>query len=97
MTNQEIQDSIGKRICVKHNGINLCGILSFAGENTNFPSWGYQLTVDGMPVTNVDINTVSLFVPREKIIKQVSEDKILELAKEAFSKYGSTLEKLGNS
>ena len=48
---------------------------------------------------NVDVNTVSLCIERESIVKKriVSEEEILKLAKEAKDRFGSTLEKLGNS
>lgn len=99
MTKEEIQDSIGKMVCVKHNGTEICGELQFAGENPNFASWGFQLTIDRMPIPNVDVNTVSLCIERESIVKKriVSEEEILKLAKEAKDRFGSTLEKLGNS
>lgn len=99
MNLEQLQSSIGKRVSVKMADKSVvCGVLQFAGNNENFPSWGLQLTIDRMPITNVDVNNIELqaerVVIREKAV--VSTEQIDEIAKEAFTKFGTTFDKLGN-
>jgi hypothetical protein len=95
MNLEELQSSIGKRVSVKTNSGVICGILQFAGKNEFLPSWGFQLTVGGMPIQNVDPNNVSLAIERPLIRKkEVSTEQIDNLFNEAKEKFGSTLQKL---
>jgi hypothetical protein len=36
------------------------GECTFIGINSHIPSWGLQVTVNRMPITNVAINNISL-------------------------------------
>ncbi len=96
MTTEELQASIGKRVCVKTLTGSVCGRLDFAGQNENFPTWGFQVTVGGMPMQNIEPKDVALFVPRElvKKEKEVSSEQITEIFNEAKEKFGTTLQKL---
>lgn len=51
---------LGKRISVKTKTGNIAGICQFIGNNEFFPSWGLQVTVSRMPLTNVEIKNISL-------------------------------------
>lgn len=51
---------LGKRISVKTKTGTIAGICQFIGNNEFFPSWGLQVTVSRMPLTNVEIKNISL-------------------------------------
>lgn len=69
MTDKELQEKyLGKRIQIPYSYLNnigssrptVEGICKFIGHNPNFPSWGIQVTIERMPVTNVDISTIKI-------------------------------------
>ena len=39
----------------------IIGICKFIGYNEHFPNWGLQLTLDRMPVQNVDYKKIKLY------------------------------------
>ena len=39
---------------------NVIGECTFFGYNPHFPSFGLQITVDRMPLTNIDISQIEL-------------------------------------
>ena len=39
---------------------NVVGECTFFGYNTHLPSFGLQITVDRMPLTNIDISQIEL-------------------------------------
>ena len=68
---KELQDKfLGKRIRVPWEnktgfGIKrpddcVVGICEFIGPNPTFPSWGLQVTIGRMPITNVDYKKIEL-------------------------------------
>ena len=50
---------IGKRISVIGDGGRSIGTCDFLGYS-HFESWGFQVTIDRMPVSNVKINSIHL-------------------------------------
>jgi hypothetical protein len=69
---QEIIDQLreqflGKRIIVHGDGGRFVGVCNFLGHNEFFPSWGLQVTLDRMPVTNVEIKKIELLPKSRKI------------------------------
>lgn len=73
MTKEELEASIGKRVCVKTKQGTVCGVLQFAGMNEYLPSYGYQVTIDRLPVPNINPVDVSLQSPQWKIRKKETE------------------------
>lgn len=65
---KELQDKfLGKRIRVPWNSAysyrdsdTVTGICTFIGINEHFPSWNLQVTVDRLPLTNVDHTKIEL-------------------------------------
>lgn len=56
----ELKDKfIGKRISVKGDGGRFVGTCDFLGFSY-FKSWGFQVTIDRMPVSNVKIESIHL-------------------------------------
>jgi hypothetical protein len=64
---------LGKRIRVpdtnKYTGFgieggHIEGICEFIGINPNIPSWGLQVTIGRLPITDVKINSISLIEDR---------------------------------
>ena len=51
---------IGKRISVIGGIGKVVGKCDFLGYNEFFPNWGFQVTINRMPVSNVKINSVHL-------------------------------------
>jgi len=51
---------IGKRISVIGDVGKVVGKCDFLGYNEFFPSWGFQVTINRMPVSNVKINSIRL-------------------------------------
>jgi hypothetical protein len=51
---------LGKRVMVKTKHGKIGGICNFIGNNEYVPSFGLQITVDRMPITNVEIKDISL-------------------------------------
>jgi len=43
-----------------YNFGNVVGECTFFGYNPHFPSFGLQITVDRMPLTNIDISQIEL-------------------------------------
>lgn len=43
-----------------YNFGNVVGECTFFGYNQHFPSFGLQITVDRMPLTNIDISQIEL-------------------------------------
>lgn len=57
---KELKDKfIGKRISVIGDGGRSIGTCDFLGYS-HFESWGFQVTIDRTPVTNVKINSIHL-------------------------------------
>lgn len=68
---KELQDKfLGKRIRVPYTNTtgygtktandSVVGLCQFIGPNPNFPTWGLQVTLDRMPITNVDYKKIEL-------------------------------------
>jgi hypothetical protein len=51
----------GKRIFVDTPKGSYAGMCTFIGYNEFFPSWGFQVTIDRTPITNVDPKKIGLF------------------------------------
>ena len=65
LTKQEIEELnakfLNKRILVIDNtGKTIGGKCTFIGFNSLFPSWGLQVTVGRMPITNVNPKNIKL-------------------------------------
>lgn len=59
---------IGKRINLEdEKGIQYSGIAEYIGYNPLFPSWGFQVTVGRLPITNVKVSSLSLSKQQLKI------------------------------
>lgn len=57
---KELKDKfIGKRISVKGDGGRFIGTCDFLGYS-HFESWGFQVTIDRTPVSNVKIESIHL-------------------------------------
>ena len=55
------QDFLGKRISVlteKNDNEMWIGTCQFIGYNENFPSFGFQVTLDRMPIRHVNPNSI---------------------------------------
>lgn len=64
MTLEEAQLLIGQRVTVKDSkGVEIGGVLQRVGRSEFFESWGMTCTIDRMPVTNIDLNTLQKQVP----------------------------------
>ena len=77
---KQLQDKfLGKRIkvpWVNTSGFGIkrpddcvVGICEFIGPNPNFPSWGLQVTIGRMPITNVDYTKIELVKDKKSIFK----------------------------
>lgn len=51
---------LGKRVMVKTKIGKIGGICQFIGNNEYIPSFGLQITVDRMPITNIKIQEITL-------------------------------------
>lgn len=51
---------LGKRVMVKTKIGKIGGICQFIGNNEYIPSFGLQITVDRMPITNIQIQDITL-------------------------------------
>ena len=51
---------LGKRVMVKTKIGKIGGICQFIGNNEYIPSFGLQVTVSRMPITNVEIKDITL-------------------------------------
>jgi hypothetical protein len=51
---------LGKRVMVKTKIGKIGGICQFIGNNEYIPSFGLQITVDRMPITNIKIQDITL-------------------------------------
>lgn len=59
MTLEEAQLLIGQRVTVQNNkGVEIGGILQRVGRSEFFESWGMTCTIDRMPITNINLNTL---------------------------------------
>lgn len=75
MTVQQLNDKyLGKRISVpwQRKGFGsdidrVTGICDFIGYNDYFPEWGLQVTINRMPITNVNPETIKLIEDGRKI------------------------------
>lgn len=54
------KEFVGKRVCVENKDGVFCGKCVFIGYNEYLPSFGFQVTVDRTPVTNVEIRNIRL-------------------------------------
>lgn len=53
---------LGKRVVFKtHNGKRWVGKCTFLGHNEYLPSWGFQVTIDRLPLPHVIPDTIELF------------------------------------
>lgn len=58
----ELRDNfLGKKIELKGDGGRYVGTVDFIGYNENLPTYGFQVTLDRMPVSNVNPNSIKLF------------------------------------
>lgn len=55
------EEIMGKRVQVwtEKTG-KVTGICAFFGYNRHFPSWGLQITLDRMPITNVELKNIKI-------------------------------------
>ena len=69
MTDKELQDKyLGKKVEIPYRhpmGVGsdkptVAGICTFIGHNTHLPSWGIQITIDRLPIPNIDISTIKI-------------------------------------
>ena len=51
---------LGKRVTVKTKIGKIGGICQFIGNNEYIPAFGLQITVDRMPITNIQIQDITL-------------------------------------
>jgi len=51
---------LGKRVMVKTKIGKIGGVCQFIGNNEYIPSFGLQITVDRMPITNIKIKDITL-------------------------------------
>ncbi len=52
---------LGKKVEVKDTkGLSWKGTCDFIGYNPFIPEWGLQVTVERMPLTNIDIKDIKL-------------------------------------
>lgn len=51
---------LGKQVMVKTKIGNIGGICQFIGNNEYIPSFGLQITVSRMPITNIKIKDITL-------------------------------------
>ena len=60
-TKKMLEDKfLGKRVMVKTKIGKIGGICHFIGNNEYIPSFGLQITVDRMPITNIKIQDITL-------------------------------------
>ncbi len=65
------KELIGKRVLLKLNDGTLTGgILGYVGYNDFFPSWNIQVSIDGCPYPNINLNNLSLYIPKPLIITE---------------------------
>lgn len=56
------KEFLGKRIVFKtQNGKRWVGKCTFLGYNDCLPSWGFQITIDRLPLPHVVPDTIKLF------------------------------------
>lgn len=55
------EEFLGKKIELKGDGGRYVGTVDFIGYNENLPTYGFQVTLDRMPVSNVNPNSIKLF------------------------------------
>ncbi len=60
---QQLQEQfLGKRIAFKDSkGELFIGDCQFIGYNTFIPEWGFQVTIDRLPVRHVNPSTIKLY------------------------------------
>jgi histidyl-tRNA synthetase len=59
---QQLSDTfLGKKVEVIGDGGRYVGVVDFIGYNQFLPSYGFQVTLDRMPVSNVNPNSIKLF------------------------------------
>lgn len=51
---------IGKKILVKKGDDKIQGICEYFGYNPHLPDWGLQVTIERMPITNLDIKDIEI-------------------------------------
>jgi hypothetical protein len=60
---QQLRDTfLGKKVEVIGDGGRYVGVADFIGYNQFLPSYGFQVTLSRMPVTNVDPKSIKLFI-----------------------------------
>lgn len=64
------EDLLGKRIGIFHNEKYYEGICEFIGYNSFLPNWGFQVTINRLPLQHVDIKNIEIVEPRKKIFSK---------------------------
>ena len=59
---QELQDKwIGKKVTLRdESGKSFTGVVTFMGFNRMLPSWGFQVTLNRLPIQHVVPETIEL-------------------------------------
>jgi hypothetical protein len=58
---QQLRDTfLGKKIELIGDGGKFTGVVDFIGYNEHLINYGFQVTIDRMPVTNVKPNSIKL-------------------------------------
>lgn len=63
MTLEEAQKLyVGKRVVVKNamGKDSVAGLCTFLGHNEMIPSWGIQITIDRTPISNIQLEQLSV-------------------------------------
>lgn len=61
MTDTKLKDLfLGKKISLINNAVKVVGVCDFIGHNEYFPSWGLQVTIERMPIINVNYTKIKI-------------------------------------
>lgn len=62
ITEEQLKELLNKKVLYMNadKSIQIAGKLTFYGFNHLLPNWKYQLTIDRMPITNVDLENDTL-------------------------------------
>ena len=53
-------DLTGKRVRVTNKKIDVVGIVTFIGYNEFLPNWNLQVTLDRLPIDNVELTDIKV-------------------------------------
>ena len=53
-------DLIGKRVRVTNKKVDVVGICNFIGYNEFLPSWNLKVTLDRLPIDNVELTDIKV-------------------------------------